>query len=211
MKQGVACLLFSLTALSAAAAGDRYDVAVVGNDSHRRSHGAVIAPRVTESCEYYEVTGQDEKELRDQLTQHGNTWRDGKKYDSVTAWRVKWDYGYQQAEGTCGVEVFRASLDITFRYPKWVRNDDAPRLLTEKWDSYLQNLVMHEQGHRDLAVEAAADLSRAVAGLPPARSCAELDRQVRRLCHERMKQLNRDSEAYDEGTVHGFAQGAVFP
>jgi predicted secreted Zn-dependent protease len=71
--------------------------------------------------------------------------------------------------------------------------------------------MMHEQGHRDRAVEAATELTRSVAELPPAGTCTELDREVQKLYRARMEKLLKDQEEYDDMTNHGIAQGAVFP
>jgi predicted secreted Zn-dependent protease len=62
-----------------------------------------------------------------------------------------------------------------------------------------------------MVVEAVEDLTRAVALLPAAPTCAELDRRVHSLCHERMAKLNDDAKEYDAATLHGAEQGAVFP
>jgi predicted secreted Zn-dependent protease len=91
-----------------------------------------------------------------------------------------------------------------------VRADDAPDRLVEKWDGYLQNLIKHEEGHRDMAVEASAEFTRAVAALPPAPTCDELDHNVRTLSRAIMKKLNADQKEYDACTCHGATQGAVF-
>lgn len=211
LKGGIACLLFSLALLSPAAAEERLSLAMVNRDDGRQKPRAVLAPRVKESCECYDITGKDENELRDQMTQNGHSLHDGRKYHAVTAWRLTWDYERREADGTCSAETFLPTVDISIRYPRWSGRADAPLTLGQKWDAYIESLTRHEEGHRDLVVEAVAGLSRAVAALPPARTCDELDRQVRRLCRMHMQRLQKDSDAYDEGTVHGLAQGAVFP
>jgi predicted secreted Zn-dependent protease len=81
----------------------------------------------------------------------------------------------------------------------------------EKWDRYLNNLITHENGHRDMVVDAANDLSRAVVQLSPAPTCADLDRNVRALFRKRMEIMNEDQREYDKTTKHGTTQGAVFP
>ena len=145
------------------------------------------------------------------MSEKGCRWDDGKKYDSLTSWHVKWDYGYDRAPQACTPASFRATVEIIFRYPEWVRTDGAPQPLVAKWDSYMKNLINHENGHRDMAVQAAAELSRAVAELPPASNCAELDREVRELCRLRMKKLKENEYEYDAATNHGLTQGAIFP
>jgi predicted secreted Zn-dependent protease len=202
-------LLFS-SALPAFAAGDTIEFASVDRDIYRLK-AKVLPPLVTEKQEYYEVTGQDERELRKQMSRNGSSWSDGNKYDSVTSWRVTWDYGYEQTLRTCSPDSFRAHVEIAIRYPKWLRADDVPSPLKEKWDTYLASLTVHETGHRDMAVEAVEELTRTIADMPAAPTCAELDRKIRSLCHERMLKLNDDAKEYDSVTRHGFVQGAVFP
>lgn len=193
------------------AADASFDVANVDKDFFRRGKCVVVPPSVTEKYEYYEISGDCEKDLRGQMRQNGVTWNDGKKYQSLTIWHVTWDYDYDRTPQACVADSFRAKVEIIFRYPRWVRSDAAAPSLVEKWDEYMRHLTVHENGHRDMAVAAAAELSRAVAALPPATTCAELDRRVRALCRVRMQKLSEDERGYDETTGHGKTQGAVFP
>lgn len=211
MRKATCCFLLLMTAAAICPAGERVDAASIDSNTHRQTAGRAIPPVVTETYEYYEIKGNSEEQLRNEMCRNGCKWKDGKTYDSVTNWHVTWDYDYDQAPQTCAADSFRATVNITFRYPKWVRTGDVPGQLAAKWDSFMKSLVEHEAGHRDMAVEAAAELSRDVAGLPPAPTCEELDRTVRSLCHERLKKLNNDAKEYDEATRHGSVQGAVFP
>jgi predicted secreted Zn-dependent protease len=197
-------------AVSTSPAEDRTDIAGIRRD-HTVWENKVLPPVVTEKYEYYEVCGCCEEELHCDLKGKCITWKDGQKYDSLTSWDMKWDHGYDQASRTCTVTAFKPIVEITFHYPKWKRTDEAPRSLMEKWDRYLKNLITHENGHRDRVVKAAEDLSRDVAQLPPATTCADLDRNVRALFRKRMEIMNKDQREYDEITKHGITQGAVFP
>lgn len=206
---------FSLLLIAAAAttfaAESKFVVASVDKTLHPGIQNRVVAPVVTEKYEYYEIRGNSEKELRGQMCRNGCAFNDGEKYDSVTMWRWKMDYGYDRAPRACTADSFKVALEISYRYPKWVHADGAPQVLVDKWDGYMKHLITHENGHRDMAVEAATELSRAIAALPPAASCAELDREVRALSRARMQKLNAEEKGYDESTIHGKTQGAVFP
>ncbi len=168
-------------------------------------------PAVSESYEYYEIYGDCEKELRRQMTRNGTKWGDGKTYDSVTTWNVDWDYDYKCRSGGCTADSFNSKVKVTIRYPKWVNQDKSSRALRDKWDNYMKNLVLHEHGHRDLAVKAAAGLAHAVSVLPPAPSRSELDRQIEELSNNLMAKMADDQREYDAETIHGTTQGAVFP
>jgi len=211
MRRTIYFILFMSVATSSFAGASGIILAKLDKDGTSRLSIGPVPPLVREKYEYYEIRGNSEKELSCQITQNGCSWNDGKKYASVTSWNVKWSYGYRRAPQGCSAESFTTTVDITYRYPKWVRTDGAPQILVGTWETYLERLLVHEKGHRDMAVEAAADLARAVSKLPVARSCAELDREVRALGRGRITTLNVLERQYDATTKHGTTQGAIFP
>lgn len=212
MKRIIAFLMITTIAGAALAFEDKVDLANIDKNLRlEQMKEKASEPVVKEKYEYYEISGADEKELRRQMSRNGTPWDDGKTYDSVTTWNVKWDYDYNCSSLGCTVDSFKTVVNVVFRYPKWVRTDDAPQPLIAKWDNYMNNLIIHENGHRDMAVEAAAQLSRTVVDLPAAPSSAELDRQVEALSKQLMAKMSADQKAYDETTKHGTTQGAVFP
>jgi len=210
LKSFILCFLFITIASIASAGEGNVVVANIDKNYSPQAIPAAVIPEVNEKYEYYDIQGGCQKDLQCQMRQKGVTLMNGKKYDSSTSWHVKWDYGYNRSAMTCSPDSFRVVVEIVFRYPKWVPTDDAPRPLVDKWDGFMQRLVTHENGHRDLAVEAAADLARIVANLPPASTCDDLDHQVQALSKARMSKLDADQKVYDAVTNHGYTQGAVF-
>jgi len=205
-------VLFMLAAsLPALAHDDQIMVASGTRSVQSAPNNAVMNALVSETYEYYEIQGRTEQEMRCQMTENGCTWKDGNKYDSVTSWKFDWNFDHIRTEQGCSADAFSAAVAINFRYPRWQRPTDAPQSLIHKWESYIENLVIHENGHRDMAVEAAAELNNVVAGLPPAPTCAELDKRIQMLCSSRIKKLNADAKVYDATTGHGVKQGALFP
>ncbi len=208
-KQIKAVFVFILFASTAVAGENRINVASI--DRNLPSNGGarnVPRPIVVEKHEYYEVNGRCEKDLRCDMAQKGCRWDDGSMYDSVTSWSWQWEYGHDHS---CTPDAVIVTMEIISRYPKWVQTAGAPQSLVNKWNDYLQSLVIHENGHRNMAVEAATEFSRAVAALPSVQSCSELDRMVRTLSREWMEKLDADSKEYDLATNHGVTQGALFP
>lgn len=204
-------LLFMTVAVTTFAGDDNTFVSTIDKSSPNHKINSVAPPVVTEKYEYYEIFGCCEKDLHSDLRQKCVNWKDGRKFDSVTNWKVKSDYGHKRAPESCATDSFIVTVEVVFHLPKWAPTNDAPLSLVKKWDSYMENLMMHEQGHRDRAVEAATELTRSVAELPPAGTCTELDREVQKLYRARMEKLLKDQEEYDDITNHGIAQGAVFP
>ncbi|HUI45294.1 MAG TPA: DUF922 domain-containing protein [Nitrospirota bacterium] len=212
MMRGISIflLLMASTTFSFAEEG-KADQTPIDQNASSRSNSGFIPPVVTEKYEYYEVCGICEKDLQCDLKQKCITWDDGKKYDSVTSWKIKWDYGYDNVASTCKADSFKVNLEVIFRLPKWERTDQAPKDLVAKWDTFVRNLLTHEKGHRDLAIAAAAELARSVAELPPAPTCTDVDKKVQAMSRISMQKLNEEEKKYDVTTKHGQTQGAVFP
>ena len=204
-------LLFLLSATAAFAAEAPIEIASIDKESVLQIRQPYSPPVIIEKTEYYEIRGGSERELRNQMLQHGVTWEDGKRYDSLTSWYWTWDYGTGHTGQTCSADDFSITLEIKLRLPKWVRTDEASQSLVDKWEGYVKNLTLHENGHREMALDAAAHFAGAVARLPHALNCADRDQRVRTLSHELMAQLNAAQQDYDVATDHGASQGALFP
>ena len=212
MGKGIPVVLLLMVFVSMAFAGE-HRIEVASIDKDQLLYGSAqktTRPLVIEKYEFYEVKGGCEKDLLGQMAQKGCRWDDGKIYNSVTSWSWQWEYGHDHAHQACSPEAVTVTLEIITRYPEWVQAADAPQPLVDKWNDYLKSLMVHESGHRDMAVAEATAFSRAVKELPSGKSCSELDRIVQALSRERMEKLNADSQAYDLATNHGITQGALF-
>lgn len=177
----------------------------------RRPADTVNVPIIREKIEYYDIEGYSEKELVCQLRDKGCRTNDGRTYDSITRWRITWDHGHERTSRGCAADDFQAFITVTYTFPRWVETDGISATLRDRWKRYLMNLVVHEKGHRDMAIDAVIDLSFDVADLPPFSQCSELDRAIRSIVRDRNRKLNDDSRAYDAATGHGATQGAAFP
>jgi predicted secreted Zn-dependent protease len=204
-------LVFMVIAVTSTAQERNVDLANGSKELTSQAGNNIVPPIVKEKYEYYEICGCNEKDVQCELKQKCIIWPDGKKYDSVTSWKVKWDYGHNRTPQACSTNSFIVTVEVVFHLPKLVRTGNSPKPLLEKWDTYIDNLIKHEYGHRDRVVEAATEITRAVKELPPARTCAELDREVQALSQERMQKLDEEQEEYDAASKHGQKQGAIFP
>ena len=205
MIRGIYFFFLLMTVAVASGAGETMPEPAANTKNH------LVPPVVNEKTEYYEVCGDCERDVQSELRDKCIKLANGEKYDSITNWKVKWDYSHNRASETCAAESFVVTVDIVYRLPKWARTGEAPQTLVEKWDRYMENLMMHEKGHRDRAMASAVELTRLVAELPPARTCAELDRVVNTLCRTRLDKLIEVQKKYDTDTCHGVLQGAEFP
>ena len=94
--------------------------------------------------------------------------------------------------------------------PYEVSNAEAG--LAENWQRYMTNLIIHEEGHKDLAISGAQAILDALLSLPNAASCGEdVQSLVSSTGDEIFADYNARQKAYDTETNHGETQGAYFP
>jgi predicted secreted Zn-dependent protease len=179
-------------------------------NSIKTSGASYDYPQISESFDYYDIAGMSESELRRQMDVNGNLWNDGKRYAGMTFWNVRWMTYPRMNKDLCSVDKIDAFVDVKFRMPRWSNNSTAPANVQNWWTWYYDGLLKHENGHRDLGVEAARELQRKIAEVQPHKTCKELYETANKVGNkvlEKYKQLERD---YDARTKHGLDQEAAY-
>ncbi|MGO9121272.1 MAG: DUF922 domain-containing Zn-dependent protease [Desulfomonilaceae bacterium] len=169
------------------------------------------APTVTEENVYYNVRGSSAEELRTQLNKFGVKGSDGKTYRGNTNWNVSWRYLSGSNSTNCWITSANTTVRIKFTFPKWIDRSNAPEELRQKWDNYIVALIKHERRHRVIAVEAAVQIERAIAGMKPHATCDGLKRDVNAMGHRLVEDCRKRQSDYDARTQHGRLEGARFP
>jgi predicted secreted Zn-dependent protease len=161
--------------------------------------------------DYYDIEGRTAAELRQQMNIFGVAWTNGNIYDAYTAWDVKWNYRYRLTDDGCSISSIVATLNVEFRLPRWVNRTSGPDALKMKWDAYIRSLRQHENGHKDIGVQAAAAIESSVAELEPAATCDNLAEKANQLGRRIISEHAAKEIEYDTRTNFGETQGAVFP
>jgi predicted secreted Zn-dependent protease len=168
-------------------------------------------PTITINYDYYDIEGRTAAELRDQMNRFGVLWTDGNVYDAYTGWNVNWNYRYRITDHGCSIKSVAATLDVKIRLPRWAGYAGGQPALKKKWDLYMKSLRQHENGHKDLAVEAAIEIERAIAQLEPAATCDDLAETANETGRQIISEYAAKEREYDARTNYGEIQGAVFP
>ena len=140
---------------------------------------AAAEPAVTMNTTYYSITGTTSAELKAQMRSRGP-----QGYWAYTRWYVRWS-------GDC-----RISLEISYGFPKWENQAQAPAELQAAWNQMMTALRTHEQGHAENGRSAAREIE--------ASRCAGDPKAIVRKWAEQDK-------VYDAQTNHGRTQGVVLP
>jgi predicted secreted Zn-dependent protease len=83
--------------------------------------------------------------------------------------------------------------------------------LVKRWNTFADALRKHEDGHRDIAIEAARVVTDRVAKVQPEKACEPLKQRLQRIADETLREYRDKESSYDMTTLHGQTQGASFP
>lgn len=156
----------------------------------------------------YKITGNSVQELKAQMVELGPVDKNHRHRDAYTTWYVTWDFDCGNFGSASRAERIRVKVEVKYIFPKWESTAEAPAELVQKWNDYIDALQKHEDGHKEIGVQAAREMLKKFEGLPSAFSCQEVNRAVNE-SGQKILNLYRQAEVkYDVETRHGATQGA---
>jgi predicted secreted Zn-dependent protease len=169
------------------------------------------APAVNDTLEYRDIAGTTKNALIDALRQIGESNANGDKFAASTRWQLRWNFRVEQQPGaSCRLASAKTELDIHMTLPRWMPPKNASPVLVKRWNTFADALRKHEDGHRDIAIEAARVVTDRVAKVQPEKDCATLKQRLQRVADETLREYRDKESSYDVTTMHGQTQGALF-
>ena len=163
---------------------------------------------ITVRTNVYAVSGATLREIRADM-EAKKPWKH--KSDGYTQCKTNWRYETTPTDSGCVIQWLTISTDITITVPALAASASKAEALQSRWNVYLKALLEHENGHREIGVEAAAAVRRKLSELGPSSTCGELARTIKREAEKVLSQFQQRHEEYDKKTDNGRLQGAVFP
>ncbi len=158
----------------------------------------------------YKITGNSVQELKAQMYNLGPVDKNQRHHDAYTTWYVTWNFDCENFGGAARADRVRVKVEVKYILPKWEPSPEAPAELVKKWNDYLAALHKHEDGHRDLGLQAAREILQKLEGLPASLSCQEVGRAVNETGQKILNLYRQTEIKYDLDTRHGATQGAVW-
>jgi predicted secreted Zn-dependent protease len=135
--------------------------------------------------------------------------QDGKLFHGLTNWRVHWKYRWsERSADNCAISSATVTASATITLPRLVRG--SPEGYAQ-WKPYIAALTEHEQGHYDIAIEAAHEIERRLRTVPPHGDCRLLKDAADNVARATMAEYKARDREYDRLTQHGRTQGASLP
>ncbi|MFW2570237.1 DUF922 domain-containing Zn-dependent protease [Legionella sp. 29fVS95] len=177
------------------------------------SNAAFSSYSINEVKNYYQISGNTEQTLREQMGELGPVIK-GLHYDAQTIWYVTWNYNWHYnhpSQNPCYVKNVTVSVNVTSILPAWSNQNSSTPYLQNKWNTYLNNLSKHEEGHGNNGKRAAMEIEQALLNTPAMPNCNALKAELNMKAKEIISKHNTWDTQYDMDTNHGKNQGAIFP
>ena len=97
---------------------------------------AAAEPNVTQTFNYYDVSGSTVQEIRADLNRHGPAGKDGKRYDAFTRWYIRWQHNDQSGGNQCAIASVSTSVDVTITFPRLSETDGIPGAVKQAFADY---------------------------------------------------------------------------
>lgn len=155
---------------------------------------AVAKPVQTTKYVYYTIGGDTAVEIYNAMIRKGPKVNGAKAYAATSATTTQ--NGKLLQGASCQMQDYRLKLDFVIKLPK-IRNEAVlPAADRKRWQQFSGFLKTHEETHRKIWLDCAADLERQVKSIK-AKSCAEADRKTTQLWDRIRAACNRKHIAFD--------------
>jgi predicted secreted Zn-dependent protease len=157
------------------------------------------------STNFYAVSGNSIREI---LASIARSKPPAVSMHARTEWKLEWRFTTESGASGCACTEFHIQLATTKTLPRWIPTAEAPAPVRDAWARYALALAVHEEGHAQVARDAAAELRRRVDAVGSFPSCAALTAELNRIGNEVVTEYRAKDVDYDARTRHGATQGA---
>lgn len=162
------------------------------------------SPTVVEEFKYYSVRVKARNEILPRFNKKSPIKEGGKVFHAHTYAYIKWNFKWETKNKKCQIKNVTTSVDVTYIYPKLRTRSVDVKLVWNKW---YPKLIIHEEGHRDLAVKISKEIERVIKPMKSA-NCKKLEKKANNAGNKKIAKLDRLNKNYDKETNHGETQGA---
>ena len=169
--------------------------------------------QVSDPTSYYRIYGNNSDQIESQVRQCAPTTNgsDGAEFAAETSYSLNAQYNWaEDSSGYCRVTGAKVGLHINMILPQWQPNADSEAGLAVSWQTYINNLTTHENGHVAIDKQYAAQLLNDLQAFP-AGDCASIADSLKTKVNADIAALDAANDAYDAATNHGATQGAIVP
>lgn len=167
-----------------------------------------LRPNIKIRTVYYEIKGLTFEALRTQMNTFGPLdAREKRHYDGRTDWFVRWNFRYKKNGNICKITTANVDISVIFTMPQWRKPSQVDSNLVNRWNKFITNLKIHEDGHKQHGIDAGNEVLQTILNMPVYQSFEQLASATNATANRVIKKYNQLDILYDQETQHGLNQG----
>lgn len=164
---------------------------------------------ITDDTTRYPVIGATSAELAQQLG-IGRESASDSDYIGLTGTQVRWQFRPLRSDSGCRLVQVAVFVRIETTLPHWLPPGSTADTLAQQWARFLDATLVHERGHRNIALHTAVAILRTLQDVHEA-ECPGISEIANLHAHAEWDLGQRRQVDYDIATVHGVTQGSRWP
>jgi predicted secreted Zn-dependent protease len=160
----------------------------------------------TSDIVWYPISGATLNDLQSQMRDLGPRDQEG-AHAGYTRNSTYWHVTFRNNGGNCWMSAVQVTAFDTVTLPTWAPPPRADPAMVAEWSRFVTMLGRHEEGHRQIAIDGASEIARALAALSSRASCDQLLADANAQGHAILASTRQRQKAYDAETNHGLRRG----
>lgn len=162
---------------------------------------------VIENIEAYEINPRSLEQLVPSLNNASPVRENNKVFHAHTKTHVSWRFWWDSQPHRCKITKTSTTVTINYDLPK-LESGCCSASIMDVWNQYYPALLKHEQGHGQIAIDAAEEIERVLLGMPAFEQCKNLEQEANKRAEAVLERFRPEHQTYDGKTGHGRTEGA---
>src|SRR5690242_14297916 len=164
---------------------------------------------ILQTYAYYNIAASSIPELHAQLTRGGPLDDSGRTHQGFTNSYITWRYPLERDAKGCSTGPVSVQVQVHMQLPRWTRTASAAADVASYWDRLIAALLVHEDGHKQIAVDGARRIAATLSRLPAEASCPAMSAKANTEGQRLLAEIRAAQTRYDQLTDHGRNQRAA--
>lgn len=154
---------------------------------------------VEQDSSHYHLKGLTVREIHHSLM-HNAPREDGQIIEGEVADQFTVVFSSKLDGNACRPSDELVTLKLNILLPKWLDKESASSTVRVAWSRYMDKLLAHENGHKQIAISAANAIHRIIHTASGTGPCKAFDAKIKRAAEKVITDAEERQEAWEENT-----------
>ena len=155
---------------------------------------------------HYDIFPATIAEINTHIAKHSPFPADKKQYHGKTEWQLAWHLEWRVKQGICYLTTFQTQLNVVITMPRIPNHHEVPLWLRSHFENSYERLMRHEEGHLEIANNAARSVANELDDFRSFSNCEALEKSA----NETIERVIEQHKGYDRQYDDNYSLDIVF-